>query len=809
MSCQLKCSENEEQKVDDISNRVMYIASPLGGTSEEEKSITQNVQTDYDAEDMPDLVAAIKLSLQPRSMEEQNMEEKFTQLPLKEENGKKAQPEEVGFDFRPLLRKALSLTRGLDSGSDVCDVSKVQTLSTLKDASDQKEPWYSKRYVKETEEVFDIKRLLGDLQGKYDKKELEKPLAMLCKIFMKILENPKPMTEVDRTFGNIRTIKRDSRGFSKVLALNWAEEILKIAGFCVNHEKNWLELKPDALNAVRFKSIINCLSLTLAEVKNDATLDIFHRGVTLEVLQSVLKLYMSSSKVTRASWDGNRLLSPGESFVHSIVIPATKKWKCSYVEKLRKNVGIVNVFISHAWKYEFEDLVDSIENYERDKKDGVKRYYFLDYLAVNQNRDGDQSLAPNDLKDLEPLVKQVKEFVLVLSPWHTPIPLTRSWCVLEMATAKAAEVEFFISMPTATHEAFIENLISQGSVIHVFKRLDTERAEASVPEDQAMIKDKILKELNGFENLNVSLAKYLRQWFGRKLIELDQHWPTGENETMKQILFLQKAAKFFHESGNIEKALIFAKRSVRIGEKVLGTGHLETLRSKYRLSQIYNDKQMTFAPLKLLREILERALDCHFTNLEVVNWLSKLGTVLGSGLKRMDLAFEIYRECLKALSPISVTKDKDKELLRTVLEIKTNLAGAYGKNRKEALWLYSEVYEKGVEAFGPDDQLVMATTSNLAVILSSTGREREALQLFLELIKHQIKIFGKEDLRTITTEYNIASIFILINRLEEATERTHCLCEKARRVLGHDHILTKRANRAVEELRLKWALSEH
>jgi len=171
------------------------------------------------------------------------------------------------------------------------------------------------------------------------------------------------------------------------------------------------------VNVVCLKRIINSLSLTLTEVKNDATLDIFHRGVTLEVLQSVLKLYMNCSrKITHASWDGNRPLTPGESVVQSIVIPATKNRKCSYAEMLRKDVGEVNVFISHAWKYKFEDLVNAIENYKKEKKDGVKRYYFLDYLAVNQNRDNGQSLAPNDLRDLEPLVKQVKEFVLVVSP---------------------------------------------------------------------------------------------------------------------------------------------------------------------------------------------------------------------------------------------------------------------------------------------------------------------------------------------------------------------------------------------------------
>ena len=88
---------------------------------------------------------------------------------------------------------------------------------------------------------------MGDLQEKYDKKELEKVLDMFRKILLKILKNPKPVTETDRTFGNIRTIKRGSRGWSKVLALSRAEEILKMVGFSINQEKNWLELKPDAL----------------------------------------------------------------------------------------------------------------------------------------------------------------------------------------------------------------------------------------------------------------------------------------------------------------------------------------------------------------------------------------------------------------------------------------------------------------------------------------------------------------------------------------------------------------------------------
>lgn len=276
---------------------------------------------------------------------------------------------------------------------------------------------------------------------------------------------------------------------------------------------------------------------------------------------------------------------------------------------------------------------------------------------------------------------------------------------------------------------------------------------------------------------------------------------------MKQILFLQKAAIFFNEAGNREKASAFAKRSIRIGEKVLGKGHLETLRSKFVLSKALVNRHQKFSTFKLNREIIERALECNFTTLEVVDWLDALCTVLIKDLKWKDLGIEIYRECLKALSSISVTKDEDKEVLRIVLNIKGSIGAAtlYNNNIKESFLLFSEVYEKGVEAFGPDDPSNLSRQNNLACILEKMGRHAEALQLLLKLNNHQIKIFGREMEVVIQTELSIAIILIKMNRLEEATARVHEVCEKTSRVLGPDHPLTKRANNAKELLSLKWA----
>ena len=75
-----------------------------------------------------------------------------------------------------------------------------------------------------------------------------------------------------------------------MLTMERAEEILICAGFYVNPDSNYLELKKDALNPACLKNIINLLSVTLVECRNDARKDIFCRGVSIEVLRTVLEL---------------------------------------------------------------------------------------------------------------------------------------------------------------------------------------------------------------------------------------------------------------------------------------------------------------------------------------------------------------------------------------------------------------------------------------------------------------------------------------------------------------------------------------
>ena len=95
----------------------------------------------------------------------------------------------------------------------------------------------------------------------------------------------------------------------------------------------------------------------------------------------------------------------------------------------------------------------------------------------------------------------------------------------------------------------------------------------------------------------------------------------------------------------------------------------------------------------------------HFTNPEVVGWLADFVLPLETP-KRKDLAIiEMQRECLKALSPISGTKDKDKKVVRSVTSIKAELTTFLfvKRNYEEALLMLRENYQDVLDAFRPDD----------------------------------------------------------------------------------------------------------
>ena len=96
------------------------------------------------------------------------------------------------------------------------------------------------------------------------------------------------------------------------------------------------------------------------------------------------------------------------------------------------------VFISHAWRYQFAELVDAVETFTEDHAP-AEFSYWVD-LFVN-----DQWNAPKLPYEwwagtFCSAIGEIGRTVLVLSPWDAPVPLTRAWCLWEIHSTLKTKV---------------------------------------------------------------------------------------------------------------------------------------------------------------------------------------------------------------------------------------------------------------------------------------------------------------------------------------------------------------------------------
>ena len=94
-------------------------------------------------------------------------------------------------------------------------------------------------------------------------------------------------------------------------------------------------------------------------------------------------------------------------------------------------VAPATVFVSHAWRYSFYDVVvDAMEQHAKEHPDA---YFWFDLFTNNQNE-----VASKDFDWFITTfrgVREIGEVLLVLSPWNDPMPIQRAWCLFEIFTA--------------------------------------------------------------------------------------------------------------------------------------------------------------------------------------------------------------------------------------------------------------------------------------------------------------------------------------------------------------------------------------
>jgi hypothetical protein len=140
------------------------------------------------------------------------------------------------------------------------------------------------------------------------------------------------------------------------------------------------------------------------------------------------------------------------------LLAATACQSSSYCDLLKQRgsdgVGIATVFISHAWKYRFVDVVNALEYHFRDESD---IFIWFDLFANNQHAAGN---LPFEwwATTFKSAIAQFGRVVMVLSPWNNPIPFTRAWCLFEVYSAVSTNSRFEVAMSKADFKSFLQSI---------------------------------------------------------------------------------------------------------------------------------------------------------------------------------------------------------------------------------------------------------------------------------------------------------------------------------------------------------------
>ena len=163
--------------------------------------------------------------------------------------------------------------------------------------------------------------------------------------------------------------------------------------------------------------------------------------------------------------------------------------------KQQQNIGKATRFISHAWKYKFEDIVQSLS----ERVDPQNDYIWFDICTVNQHvwKNVDFQTTFKDA------VGDIGHTMLILAPWKNPIPLRRSWCLWEINSTIERESKLEVVLPKSQEDDFIETLLNDYDEIMMnLCNIDTRNSKAGNENDEEKIKLAVENTNGGFQSVN-------------------------------------------------------------------------------------------------------------------------------------------------------------------------------------------------------------------------------------------------------------------------------------------------------------------
>lgn len=520
----------------------------------------------------------------------------------------------------------------------------------------------------------------------------------------------------------------------------------------------------------------------------------------------------------------------GEEYFHNltttdvcerIIKPRTLTFQSSYCDLLANEmssyVGPAHVFISHAWKYYFLDVVHALEDHFSDNKEII---LWFDLFSNNQH-------AATSLEfswwctTFRSAIQQFGHTVLILSPWDDPIPLTRAWCLFEIYCSVDAESQFEIAMCKSEQKRFIESIESEpDSIQRMIAVVDVERSEASNPLDKQLIFEAITKTV-GFNKINTIIFELLRHW----TVKTVQRALREEKDNVKQIQLHAMLGYLYRILGKIDQSLTEYLICLEKQKEIYGENSLVVMKTEGSIGDLYQRKGNHKLAYESLSDCVNKSIMLlGEENEETLFFMHGLGNVssrlgnyqeaekifrklyeircqtignkhaytlasmnnLAESLQRQDQLIEsekLYLECLQ-LRQLSLGLSHP-----DTLNSMNNLANLYQRlsRYKDAQPLYEECLKLRSIKLGYNHASTLSSMNNLGYFYSSTKQYTLAIDIYINCLEKRKEKLGINHPETISTMNNLGFVYLKLYKLNSSESLLEYAYQLRQMNLGNEH----------------------
>ena len=458
-------------------------------------------------------------------------------------------------------------------------------------------------------------------------------------------------------------------------------------------------------------------------------------------------------------------------------------------------IGRATVFISHAWRFEFEEVAGVMQDMALEDP---STFFWFDLVCNNQVS---SAALPHDFwsNTFAASIQQIGRVAVVFSPWHDPIPVRRSWCLWEINCGIQTPA-FEVRVPRNQAALMRAGILDDFSALpNALAAIDAKKAEATKPSDAELIAETIRRG-TGFAAFNYAVKEKLREWYlGTAEQALASH---PNKDSFAYAHLCTQVAVTQGQFGRTDAAIDNVRAALAVYEAHLQPHDLQVVRTLNNLAGLFLAKDDGEAAMRTLKDAQARMQQLvQHTPPALDKTVKQAGTAAGSGGNNDTGKAEGGED-----EAVGEQRPSERDVKALKAAIANNLGKAWdhagihslaAQKHKKACALLTELH-------GKESIPVATSLNNIGTSLHGDGEELEAAaETHRRALALRSKLCGTRHDDTANSHERLGDVLLDLRQWEDARGHYEEALSIKRENLGSSSRDVKRLERSLARLDAK------